>query len=203
LTVASGKKRAVLARHVRNRRLYDAIDQWAFCALNSSPGARTLYDQHRAAGDTHHQSPTRPGQPPRRHPARMPTPPHRLRRTQSLGTPPNHSQQPSRLTTYEPGMSRRSTSSSCSSTRRGMRRIKFKLLRRARIKPDFLAAHCTSGWTSRSDSQGFIRQSLADGCGAAGCPPPRHTPEGLPCGSPPADPASGSWKLTHCLGVMC
>ena len=33
LTVASGKKRAVLARHVRNRRLYDAIDQWAFCAL--------------------------------------------------------------------------------------------------------------------------------------------------------------------------
>jgi hypothetical protein len=27
--VASGKKRAVLARHVRNRRLYDAIDHWA------------------------------------------------------------------------------------------------------------------------------------------------------------------------------
>jgi hypothetical protein len=56
LTVASGKKRAVLARHVRNRRLYDAIDQWAFCALNTSPGARLLYDQHRAAGDTHHQA---------------------------------------------------------------------------------------------------------------------------------------------------
>ena len=31
LTIASGKKHAVLARHVRNRRLYDAIDQWAFC----------------------------------------------------------------------------------------------------------------------------------------------------------------------------
>jgi hypothetical protein len=44
LTVASGKKRAVLARHVRNRRLYDAIDQWAFCALNISPGARAFYD---------------------------------------------------------------------------------------------------------------------------------------------------------------
>jgi transposase len=56
LTVASGKKRAVLARHVRNRRLYDAIDQWAFCALRTSPGARTFYDQHRAAGDTHHQA---------------------------------------------------------------------------------------------------------------------------------------------------
>lgn len=40
LTVASGKKRAVLARHVRNKRLYDAVDQWAFCALTNSPGAR-------------------------------------------------------------------------------------------------------------------------------------------------------------------
>jgi transposase len=56
LTVASGKKRAVLARHVRNRRLYDAIDQWAFCALSSSPGARAFYDQHRAGGNTHHQA---------------------------------------------------------------------------------------------------------------------------------------------------
>jgi transposase len=56
LTVASGKKRAVLARHVRNRRLYDVIDQWAFCALTNSPGARAFYDQHRAAGDTHHQA---------------------------------------------------------------------------------------------------------------------------------------------------
>ena len=56
LTVASGKKRAVLARHVRNRRLYDAIDHWALCALNNSPGARAFYDQHRAAGDVHHQA---------------------------------------------------------------------------------------------------------------------------------------------------
>lgn len=56
LTVASGKKHAVLARHVRNRRLYDAIDQWAFCALSPSPGARAFYDQRRAAGDLHHQA---------------------------------------------------------------------------------------------------------------------------------------------------
>jgi transposase len=56
LTVASGKKRAVLARHVRNRRLYDAIDQWALCALTTSAGARAFYDQHRAAGDVHHQA---------------------------------------------------------------------------------------------------------------------------------------------------
>src|SRR6267378_6094283 len=56
LTIASGKKCAVLARHVRNRRLYDAIDHWAFGAINTSPGARAFYDQHRAAGDTHHQA---------------------------------------------------------------------------------------------------------------------------------------------------
>ena len=56
LTVASGKKRAVLARHARNRSLYDAIDHWALCALTSSPGARAYYDHHRAAGDVHHQA---------------------------------------------------------------------------------------------------------------------------------------------------
>lgn len=56
LTIASGKKRAVLARHVRNRRLYDAIDQWAFCSLTLSPGCRAFYDQRRAAGDLHHQA---------------------------------------------------------------------------------------------------------------------------------------------------
>jgi hypothetical protein len=41
---------------VRNHRLYDAIDQWAFCALTLSPGARHFYDQRRAAGDLHHQA---------------------------------------------------------------------------------------------------------------------------------------------------
>jgi transposase len=56
LTIASGRKRAVLARHVRNKRLYDAVDQWAFCALTRSPGARAFYDQHRTAGGLHHQA---------------------------------------------------------------------------------------------------------------------------------------------------
>lgn len=56
LTVASGRKRAVLARHIRNRRLYDAIDRWAFCSLSTSPGCRAFYDQRRAAGDLHHQA---------------------------------------------------------------------------------------------------------------------------------------------------
>jgi hypothetical protein len=56
LTIASGKKRAVLTRHIRNRRLYDAIDQWAFCSLSNSPGCRAFYDERRAAGDLNHQA---------------------------------------------------------------------------------------------------------------------------------------------------
>lgn len=46
----------MLARHVRNRRLYDAIDHWAFSAISTSPGARALYDQHRDAKESHHQA---------------------------------------------------------------------------------------------------------------------------------------------------
>jgi hypothetical protein len=56
LTIESGRKRTVVARHIRNHRLYDAIDRWAFCALPASPGARAFYDQRRAVGDTHHQA---------------------------------------------------------------------------------------------------------------------------------------------------
>jgi hypothetical protein len=54
ITRASGTRRVVLARHVRNQRLADAIYLWAFSALTKSPGARVFYDTHRAAGDTHH-----------------------------------------------------------------------------------------------------------------------------------------------------
>ena len=56
LTITSGKKHAGLARHVRHRRLYDAIDQWAFCSLQTSFGCREFYDHRRAAGDLHHQA---------------------------------------------------------------------------------------------------------------------------------------------------
>ena len=44
----------MLARHVRNRRLADAVYLWAFASLTTSPGARLYYDTRRAAGDTHH-----------------------------------------------------------------------------------------------------------------------------------------------------
>ena len=56
LTVASGTKRVVRARHIRNRRLADAIQQWALTATNSSPGCRAFYDERRAAGDRHNQA---------------------------------------------------------------------------------------------------------------------------------------------------
>ena len=56
VTRASGTKRVVLARHVRNRRLADALYRQAFCALTSSPGARAYYDKQRARGATHHQA---------------------------------------------------------------------------------------------------------------------------------------------------
>ena len=56
ITVASGKKRAVLARHVKNRRLYDALYSWAMASLRPSPGAHAYYDQRIAAKDTHHQA---------------------------------------------------------------------------------------------------------------------------------------------------
>ena len=56
ITRASGTKKAVLARHVRNRRLADAIYLWAFSSLTASPGARAYYDVRRAAGDSHHQA---------------------------------------------------------------------------------------------------------------------------------------------------
>ena len=56
ITRASGTKKTVLARHVRNRRLADAIYLWAFASISASPGARAYYDARRAAGDGHHQA---------------------------------------------------------------------------------------------------------------------------------------------------
>jgi transposase len=47
ITRASGTKKIVLARYARNRRLGDALQQWAFCALRGSPGAKAYYKQLR------------------------------------------------------------------------------------------------------------------------------------------------------------
>jgi hypothetical protein len=53
VTKASGLSRVVLARFSRNRRLIDACDQWAFCSLTHSQGARRYYDELRSRGKTH------------------------------------------------------------------------------------------------------------------------------------------------------
>ena len=50
ITRASGKKKIVTARFVRNDRLIDALMIQAFAALRGSPGARAFYDQQRAKG---------------------------------------------------------------------------------------------------------------------------------------------------------
>ncbi len=46
ITRASGTSEVVIARLVRNKRLFDACYQWSFCALTASPGARAYYDAH-------------------------------------------------------------------------------------------------------------------------------------------------------------
>ena len=56
ITKASGRSLVVLARVARPRRLADAVDQWAFCSLTQSPGARRYYDQLRARNKTHRQA---------------------------------------------------------------------------------------------------------------------------------------------------
>lgn len=56
LTIASGKKEAVIARPVRPRWLHQAATQWAFCSLRQSPGAKAFYDRRRKQGDSHRQA---------------------------------------------------------------------------------------------------------------------------------------------------
>jgi hypothetical protein len=53
ITRQSGKRKLVLARHVHNDRLTDALGLQAFAALRASPGARAYYDQLRARGTGH------------------------------------------------------------------------------------------------------------------------------------------------------
>jgi transposase len=53
ITRASGKKKAVLARFIRNNRLTDALHTQALSALTASPGARAYYDKQRTRGLGH------------------------------------------------------------------------------------------------------------------------------------------------------
>jgi len=56
LTIASGKKKAVVARHITNKRLLDALSRAAFSSISRDAGCRAFYDQRRAAGDTHYKA---------------------------------------------------------------------------------------------------------------------------------------------------
>lgn len=56
VTRQSGTTKIVAARWIRKRRLYNAVDHWAFTACNTSLGARALYNHPRQQGDRHHQA---------------------------------------------------------------------------------------------------------------------------------------------------
>jgi transposase len=56
ITRASGKKKIVAARFVRNDRLIDALMIQAFAALRASPGARAFYNAQRAKGLEHNDA---------------------------------------------------------------------------------------------------------------------------------------------------
>jgi Transposase IS116/IS110/IS902 family len=56
VTRASGKKKVVAARFIRNDRLIDAPRSQAFAALNASPGARAFHDDPRARGIEHNDA---------------------------------------------------------------------------------------------------------------------------------------------------
>ena len=53
ITRASGKKKVVAARFIRNDRLTDALMSQALSAISASPGARALYDAERDRGAEH------------------------------------------------------------------------------------------------------------------------------------------------------
>jgi transposase len=53
ITRASGKRKSVTRRHVKNNRLAAAGYTWAFSALTASPGARAHYDRRKDDGDRH------------------------------------------------------------------------------------------------------------------------------------------------------
>ena len=71
ITKASGQSHVVLARFARNRRLADALDQWAFCSLTSpqEPGTTTTSSEHGARPTDRRLDSC---QPLGRHPPRLP-----------------------------------------------------------------------------------------------------------------------------------
>ena len=86
ITRASGKRKIVAARFIRNNRLTDALMAQAFAALSVSPGARALYDAERARGTEHNAALRKVANRLHRHPP-DPQDPHPLRRGNRLAAP--------------------------------------------------------------------------------------------------------------------
>ncbi len=56
ITRTSGLKCSVTWRHATNRWLSSACMRWAFCSIQTSPGAAAYYQAHRGRGHTHTQA---------------------------------------------------------------------------------------------------------------------------------------------------
>ena len=89
ITRASGKKKIVAARYVRNDRLIDADDPGLRLAQGLARRPRVLRRPARQ-GTRAQRRPAKTGQPPGRHPARLPQDPHLLPRGHCLGPPGKH-----------------------------------------------------------------------------------------------------------------
>ena len=72
VTKASGHSKVVLARFARNRRLGDACDQWAFCALSTSAGSPELLRPAESQKEDPSTGTSTAGQPTRWDPPRLP-----------------------------------------------------------------------------------------------------------------------------------
>ena len=87
ITRASGKKKIVTARFVRNDRLIDALMIQAFAALRGLTRRPRLLRPATRQRTRAQRRPTTTGRPPGRHPARLPQDPHLLRRGHRVGPP--------------------------------------------------------------------------------------------------------------------
>jgi Transposase/Transposase IS116/IS110/IS902 family len=98
ITRASGTRRVVLARYVRNQRLAERALPLGLLRpqrLARRPGLLRHPPRRRRHPP---RRPPRPRQPPGRHPARLPGPPHPLQRNHRPGPPHQHQPHPRRLT---------------------------------------------------------------------------------------------------------
>ncbi len=103
ITVASGRKRAVLARHVRKAASLRRLGPMGVLFPNPKPRSPSLLRPETSSRRPPPPSTPSPSQPTRRHPPRLPQTPNPLQRTHRLGTPNHH--RPSRPNHHRPSRS--------------------------------------------------------------------------------------------------